>query len=202
MTSVHRITASHAPDGVYDIANPGARPIDMAYVAHKLARLVRFTGEPGAIPVAQHAVLGAEAIIAEGGEAFEAVLFLHHDDHEFILGDQSRPLTATLGLQLPGFAEGWAALKSAWDGALYAALNLPPPEAWTSSQTRRVANMDMRMCAAEARALFGPAALTGQPAEARRTPRFNGHLAPPWPAEKAASAFLAMHRKLTGVTIR
>ena len=196
-------TLSHAPGGgFYDPLNPMARAIDFAHVAQCLAGIVRFNGARGALPVAQHVVLGAEAIIAEGGSSFEAALFLHHDDHEFILGDQTRPVDAALAATVPGYREGWALLKANWDRALYGALSLPAPDAWTKQQHALISSMDTRMSVVEARSLFGPRAVAHHAAEARRTPRFNSALCPPWPSGLAEERYLAMHRKLTGRTLR
>lgn len=202
MTQTHA-ALSHAPGGgFYDPLNPMARAIDFAHVAQCLAGTVRFNGARGALSVAQHATLGAEAIIAEGGSTWDAVLFLHHDDHEFILGDQTRPVDAALAATVPGYREGWDMLKANWDNALYSALSLPAPDAWTKPQQALISAMDTRMSVVEARSLFGPRAVAHHAAEARRTPRFNSALCPPWPAGRAEERYLAMHKKLTGRTLR
>ncbi|MDB5582794.1 MAG: hypothetical protein JWR80_7970 [Bradyrhizobium sp.] len=203
MTLAHTITLSHAPDGgAYDICNPAARPIDYGYVATKLARIIRFNGEPGAISVAQHAVLGAEALVAEGADPFIAALYLHHDDHAFILGDQTRAAGSGISLLAPDAGLARETLKANWDRAIYAGLKLPSPDMWNHAQAAAVAVMSLRMNSVEQLALFGPRAVAHLPPLARRTPRFNAALSPPWPAEKAAEAWKTMHRKLTGRTIR
>lgn len=192
-----------APQGrFYDVYNPAARPIDLGHMAQKLARIVRFNGEPGAISVAQHEVLGAEAIVNEGGSAGDAVLFLHHDDYTFALGDQVRPVQTAAGTLAPDFSGAWSALKANWERAIFAALDLPPPDAWTPSQAEAVTMMNMRMSATEKLGLYGPPAVAGLPRAVRRVPNFRSSLCPPWPPERAAEAWKAMHRKLTGRIIR
>lgn len=196
-------TLSFAPSGaIYDAANPKARAIDFNHVAERLSRTYRFNATRGAISVLQHEVMGAEAIIAEGGNVLEALFFLHHDDHEFILGDQTSPVSATVETVLPGFGNAWKLLKASWDNAIYAQLSLPPPFAWTIAQARRVGAMDLRMCAVESRALFGPRALDQFSAEARRSPRLKTGLDKAWPPELAAERWFDAHRKFSGRSIR
>jgi hypothetical protein len=197
------LTHAYTPDGgYYDVCNPNSRTIDLNDVAARLSRTIRFSGAPQALSVAQHEVLGAEAIIAEGGSPIDAALFLHHDDHKFILGDQVTPVATALGLLAPDFSMAWSQLKANWDRAIYATLGLPPPDAWLSKQVELVTLMNWRMSTVEKMALFGPRSVAMHPPIARRTPRFNASLCPPWPAEKAAEQWKLMHRKLTGRIIR
>lgn len=202
---------SFAPSGPpYDPANPLARPIDFAHVSDRLAREFRFNSTPGALSVLQHQVMGAEAIVNEGGRPLEAALFLHHDDHEFILGDQARPVTDELDRQLPGYRDTWNLLKDNWDTAIFSALNLPPPVVWTVAQRAVVRGMDLRMQAAESRALFGASAQSFYDHAARRTPKFSerdlkargGPLGAVWPAALAVERWFDAHRKFTGRSIR
>lgn len=196
-------TLSFAPSGaIYDVANPCARPIDFAHVAMRLARTYRFNATAGALSVLQHQVMGAEAIIAEGGTALDAALFLHHDDHEFILGDMVSPVSATIKLVLPGFASAWSDIKANWDGALYAALGLPGPDRWTETQATLVKSMDMRMQAVESRALFGARGMDQFTPQQRRTPRLKTGLDKVWPPERAAELWFDAHRKFTGRNLR
>lgn len=195
-------TILHAPAGrTYDICNPGAQPIDLADVADRLARTIRFNGVPGALSVAQHEVLGAEAILAEGGSPHLAALYLHHDDHKFVLGDQARPVANALAMLAPDFQLAWEQLRANWDKAIYTALGLPPPGSWWPRDAEAIAMMNARMTACEARVLFGPRAISSLPAAMRRTPRFESDLRP-WPPERAAEQWKLMHRKLTGRSIR
>jgi Fe-S cluster biosynthesis and repair protein YggX len=200
---LNAIALSFAPGGgYYDVLNPLARPIDFSDIASRLARTIRFNGTTGALSIAEHATIGAEAIIAEGGSAFDAALFLHHDDHEFILGDQTSPVTDAMEAMLPGSRAQWSMLKANWDRAIYGRLGLPSPDVWTQVQTMLIRQMDLRMNVVEARVLYGAKAVAHYSAIARKTPRFNTSLAPPWPAALAEERYLAMHKKLTGKTIR
>jgi uncharacterized protein len=183
-------------------ADPMARPIQFCEVAQRLARINRFCGQPGALSVAQHAVMGAEAILAETGDAGLAALFLHHDDHEYVLGDVSPLVLSALEHLCPGATASFELLRANWDAALYQAAHLPPPDAWTSKQAETIALMDRRMRAAEMQMLFGTGAVWGLPRAELRTPKFTTNLSPPWPAEKAAERWLLQHKKLTGRTIR
>jgi hypothetical protein len=70
--------------------------------------------------------------------------------------------------------------------------------------------MDLRMQAAESRALFGAAAQAVYAAEHRRTPRFSdrdlkargGPFGRVWPPGEAVERWLDAHRKFTGRSIR
>ena len=96
-------TLSYAPDGGFHaLLAPGEKPIDFGHVAQRLAGTLRFNGTQGALSVAQHAVTGAQAILSEGGDGLTAALFLHHDDHEFVLGDITSPVIAALEALNPG----------------------------------------------------------------------------------------------------
>lgn len=185
-----------------DVANPLADVVSFVHVAQRLARTIRFNGEPGAISVAQHAVMGAEAILSEGGTSLEAALFLHHDDHEFVLGDMALPVATTVEQLLPGFRQAWSMLKANWDAALYPAAGLPAPDAWSKAQAATVHMMDRRMTVVESLALFGPRAVARYSAAERKTPLLHETLAKVWPPELAAERYLAAHRKFTGKTIR
>lgn len=76
-----------------DLARPDWTQIDFAEMASVLARIARFTGHVASGPysVAQHSVIGADAVFEETGSAEAAGAFLLHDGHEHLLGDQSRP---------------------------------------------------------------------------------------------------------------
>ncbi|MHA4733254.1 hypothetical protein [Ensifer adhaerens] len=158
---------SFTPDGtVIDIATPDQRVVCFNEMANALSKIARFDGRNPGQPysVAQHSVLGACAILNEGGSTHEAALYFLHDGHEYITGDQSSPiqkLYALVARHLFGedrFRDTIVACKAAWDEAIYYAAGLPGPETWTKRQAALVKSMDQRMCRAEALALFGPKA--------------------------------------------
>lgn len=209
--SAARPALSFAPSGPpYVPSDPRARPVDFAHVADRLARTYRFNATPGALSVLQHQVMGAEAIVIEGGTSLEAALFLHHDDHEFILGDLARPVADELARALPGYRAAWNGIKDNWDAAIFAQIGLPAPAAWTAAQQARVKGMDLRMQAAESRALFGARAVDALDHAARRPPAFSdrdlkargGPLGHVWPPALAAERWFDAHRKFTGRSIR
>lgn len=198
---------SFRSDGsLMDLANPLAAEVDFYEVAAGLSKAARFNGRPNgpAYSVAQHSVMGAEAILRETGDSFLAALFLLHDGHEYLLGDWPTPaqnlLAATLESILPYDAPGVVAaaiatIKASWDRAIYAAAGLPAPEAWTAHQRDVVLSMDARMLGAEARALFGDRAADGVPMA--RPPLLKGAIRP-WGAMKAEERFLELFRDLIG----
>lgn len=140
---------------VMDLAAPAVSEVCFVDMAHALAGARRFDGR--GMPIAQHCVMGAQAIINEGGTQLEASLFLLHDAHEWLLGDWTEPSQTLLGALLPSLAvkSAIAQMKAGWDAAIYAAANLPLPEFWTGRQRKLVKDMDQRMCRAEAMAHFG-----------------------------------------------
>lgn len=86
---------------IYDLLCPRADIIDFERdVPEGLARTARFAGQVPAGPysVAQHLVLGTDAILATGKPDAWAVAqaFLLHDAHEHILGDETTPFQDAL----------------------------------------------------------------------------------------------------------
>jgi hypothetical protein len=202
---------SFTPSGPpYDPANPLARPIVFSDIAERLARSIRFNANAGALSVLQHQVMGADAIANEGGSGLDCALFLHHDDHEFILGEETRPVADAKESVIPGYRDGIALLKDNWDTAIYQKLQLPPPVAWSVASRAIVRGMDLRMQAAESRALFGASAQAAYDHAARKPPRFadrdqkarGGPLGTLWPPALAVERWFDAHRKFTGRSIR
>ncbi|MEH6691319.1 MAG: hypothetical protein V7774_09065 [Pseudorhizobium pelagicum] len=155
---------------VMDLAAPTVNEICFVDMARALAGARRFDGR--GMPIAQHCVMGAQAILNEGGTPLEAALFLLHDAHEWLLGDWTEPAQTLLGSLLPSLAvkSAIAQMKGGWDAAIYAAANLPLPEFWTTRQKKLVKTMDQRMCRVEAIAHFGPeAANRFQPSDPPKT---------------------------------
>jgi hypothetical protein len=187
---------------VFDLAAPAVASVCFLEVAKALAGIRRFNGR--GIPVAQHSVMGAKAVINERGTGMEAVLFLLHDAHEWALGDIIRPMQSLMSLHLSqhhgalhaqAFEQGLDRLKSRWDDAIYAAAGLPLPEFWTTRQRRVVKDMDDRMCRAEAIDLFGQRASTQFSTSER--PKTLGCIRM-WGPAKAEEEFLALLHQLAG----
>lgn len=193
----HPIWSFRADGSVFDLARPDPAEVDLETMAGRLSRLARFNAVPEcmALSIAQHSVQGARAILSERKDPYLATLFLLHDGHEFVLGDEVTPKTKLMDAMIPGYAAIWARVKAAWDEAIYSAFDLPPPSRWTEAQKAVVHNMDQRMAAIEATALLGPRAA----AQFGRMPAPRGAgPVQPWGAVKAEMEFLEFGRQLIG----
>lgn len=186
----------------FDLLDPRPETVDLTIdVPEALARLPRFTGHirSGPYSVAQHCVLGADALYAQTTRRDVALAFLLHDAHEAYLGDVATPIAAALAQtcdQLrPSFAPGLIVraaqrlLKQRIDTAIYAAVGAPYP--LPDETTRLVAIMDLRMLAAERAQLLGRAPKPWDAAvEAAQPAPLKGAIKP-WPWPKAADAWRA-----------
>ncbi len=168
-------------------------------VAEGLARLARFTGavRSGAYSVAQHCVLGADALLRETGREQLALAFLLHDAHEAYIGDIATPVVEALGLAVrdalrtcepsPDLVVHVALnrLKRGLDAAIHAAAGMSRLS--LGDDLIAIKDMDRRMLAAEQRAfgLTGPAAW-GE-AQARAVRGLGRIRVWPWP--EAADAY-------------
>lgn len=203
MIGAPRPFPSHSPFGTIDLMAPFARPINFRLMADRLARIIRFNGEAGAIPVAQHSVMGADALAAETGDRLLAAIFLLHDGHEYVLGDICRPVDDILRhIAGPSYYAALSVLKINWDRAIHKAAGLIDPLAMTNAQSEAIKAMDERMMAAEMLALYGVGAVKDLPPAARRTPAFGPDGLKPWPAGRASEQFLNRLNKFTGKTFR
>lgn len=187
--------------GVIDLGRPDHEVVCFVDMAHTLSKIPRFNGRNFGIglSVAQHCVMGAQAIMNEGGSKHDAALFLLHDGHEWVLGDIITPTVRLLSaFQEETYGEthlrdSIAACKSAWDEAIYYAAGLPGPEAWTNRQKKLVHDMDARMQRAESVKILGPTSANHFPPSEK--PKTKGEITP-WPAMRADERFLAMAKEL------
>ncbi len=169
----------------YDLLNPKPHMVDLwRDVPEALARIPRFTGHIAAGPysVAQHSVLGADALFRESKNSLLAAAFLLHDAHEAYLGDIATPIGEAIGqmagLVLAGIVWGAsptkddAALKQAErrgriaaktaigelkaraDAAIWMAAGLNAEQ--MIALRPAVKDMDIRMLATERKHLLGP----------------------------------------------
>lgn len=193
------VPAFNRDGSVKDLAAPDQASVCFVEIAGTLSRIARFNGLPGGLgySVAQHSVMGAQAILNEGGTKMEAAFFLLHDGHEWAIGDITRPMEQLLSGLLPTLAVRAAIriAKSGWDDAIYAAAGLPVPANWSPREAKRVREMDDRMCAAEAVALFGPRAASQFPKFV--TPKTTGAIRA-WPSGIAEEKFIGMLHRLIG----
>lgn len=207
------------PDGgVFDLMRLAPADIDFAAMAGALSKIARFNGvhRGQAYSVAQHSVMGADALFAETGDGELAGHFLLHDGHEWLLGDWTRPamelldrhVAMMLARTFDGAAEGWAGYAReamanaclAADAVILEAAGLPPTRL-RPAHARAVRDMDDRMLRAEAIALFGPRAARHLPAANRPAPKLTGAIRP-WGAAKAEEAFLDRLERYCGVVVR
>lgn len=202
------------PDGtVMDLAAPLPSDIVWPEIAAGLSKLARWNGRPRgpAFSVAQHCVMGADALFAETGDAICAAYFLLHDAHEALLGDVPSTTVALIE-HIAGRRSGInLALKTAKariDEAIYAAARIIP--LGHAHERNLVQAMDERMLRAEALALYGRNADLG--GLASRTdvfiraatlpaPKLVGAIRP-WGPAKAEEAWLARLDRFLGIRER
>lgn len=186
-----------------------AADIDFGEMAETLSKIARFNGIPRgpAYSVAQHCVMGADALYTEIGDTLAAGYFLLHDGHEYLLGDWTRPVVQHLDAIVARHSDETGMVRAAVaiacrdaDAAIFAAAELPPlhPQ---PRYSRLVADMDDRMLRAEIAALFGPRAEVHAPAADRPPPKLTGAIRP-WGACKAEEAFVDRLGRYCGVFVR
>lgn len=166
-------------------------------VAEGLARLCRYGGHVPGNPysVAQHCVVGADAVMEETRDANIAAYFLLHDAHEFVIGDMIKPVAlwlATIANDLYGGSAQTmvetvlTTAKARLDMAVWRAAGMPPP-----AKTYRavIADFDLRMLATEQRQLLMPAPKSwGKAIDAAKPIQMRGRLTA-WPVAKAADEY-------------
>ena len=200
------IRCFRADGSCFDMSAPDPAEICFATMAGRLSRINRFNGAPeaGGYSVAQHSVMGAEALLNEGADEFVAGIFLLHDGRESVIGDVTRPLQSLLEAILcpeagfnGSFTDIFEGIGERWDEAIYAAAGLPGPIAWPPKIRKLVKSMDDRMCGAEARTLLGSKAESVFPSSRYPSPKTKGAIRP-WGAMKAEEAFVACFKRLIG----
>lgn len=222
MTAAVRMSDIRVPnfmtDGsIMDLADPRAEHIVFAEMANGLSKIARFNGRYTAIAysVAQHCVMGADALFNETGDTALAGYFLLHDAHEYLLGDISRPMALLVGIMLGD--ELWGkgishknaatalrnsieAAKASVDLAIYSAAGIPPLDRMPLYR-RVVAEMDERMLVAEARVLYGARAAVPLARNDLPAPKLTGAIKP-WGAMKAEEAFADRLERYLGIVAR
>ncbi|TWD58136.1 hypothetical protein FB480_101891 [Agrobacterium vitis] len=202
-------TYSFRADGtVFNLLDPQPGEICIEMLAGPLSRINRYNGLPsaGGFSVAQHCVMGAEAMLNEGQAPIVAALFLLHDAHEAVLGDWTRPAQDAVYERIysisgdqktaAAFKAAIASLKISWDWAIYSAFDLPVPTQWPKAQITAVSRMDNAMLASEARALFQNGH-ESFPLSKYPQPKLRGAITP-WGAAKAEERFIDLADQLIG----
>ncbi len=178
-----------------DLLDPSALDIEIADIAHGLARVARWNGQTiGAhiFSVAQHTLL-VEAIArarTPGLDRRMRLAILLHDAPEYVIGDMISPFKVVIG-------DAYKATEQRLLGAIHLRFGLPaklPAEA-----ERIIKTADRAAACLEATHLAG-----FDPGEARRffgeAPAFSPARArdylTPWPAEIAAQRYLETFEKL------
>lgn len=142
----------YTPFGIIDLSNPKESDVNICFIAQALSRIPRFnglTGDDGSYSVAQHCVIGADAMYEATGDKELAVRFLLHDAHEAFLSDIPRPVQKCFGSD---FSEQLEALKSKWDEVIYHKFGLTPPSPFEKDDPIHV--MDDLMLAYEFQRFF------------------------------------------------
>src|SRR3954449_12252103 len=179
-----------------DLLDPSPLDIEIADIAHGLARVARWNGQTGGthiFSVAQHTLL-VEAVMREHSPRIDArvrLAALLHDAPEYVIGDMISPFKAVLD-------GAYKAVEKRLLSAIHVRFGLPatlPPDV-----TRQIKASDKGAAYLEATLLAGFAE-----AEARRLFGRDPGLPPatvqdyltPWSAAKAEKRFLARFESLS-----
>ena len=195
-----------------DLDAPTPGMVDLfGEVAEALARLPRYGGHTpsGVYSVAQHSVLGADAILEETGDAHLAAAFLLHDAHEAYITDITTPVAQAIQARtgralaklMPGTAEQAArtgrglakealtSLKLDLDAAVFTAAGMPWP--LRPDIAVAVLEWDMAMLNAERRQILAPSPYPWAAAIERVPPARLRQRIRLWPWPEAADAYRA-----------
>ncbi len=178
-----------------DLLDPSPLDIEIADIAHGLARVARWNGQtngPHIFSVAQHTLL-VEAVMREQTPRVDVsyrLAALLHDAPEYVIGDMISPFKAVLG-------GGYKAVEKRLLSAIHIRFGLPPVlapeiERQIKAADRGAAYLEATELAgfaeAEAKRLFGRD--PGLPPATRR------EYLTPWTAAKAEKQFLARFETL------
>ena len=173
-----------------DLLNPSPSDIEIADIAHGLARVARWNGQTSGahiFSVAQHTLL-VETVLRERMPEIDASLRLAallHDAPEYVIGDMISPFKAVLG-------GDYKAVEKRLLAAIHIRFGLPPVLTEAATQLIKTADHGAAyleatelagFAQAEARRLFGRD--PGLPAVTQRD------YLTPWTAAKAEKRFLA-----------
>jgi uncharacterized protein len=178
-----------------NLIDPSPLDIEIADIAHGLARVARWNGQtsgPHIFSVAQHTLL-VEAVLREQMPRIDAawrLAALLHDAPEYVIGDMISPFKAVLG-------EDYKAVEKRLLSAIHIRFGLPPVPADKITQAIKAADKGAAYLEATELAGF-------EPAEAKRLFGRDPALSPatrqdyltPWSAAKAEKRFLARFNAL------
>lgn len=201
-----RAVMSFRPDGsLMNLAQPTLADVHWQTLGNALSKIARFNGIYSglAYSVAQHSVMGADALINETGDPEYAGYFLLHDAHEAWIGDQSRPTTELLAdalFRLHDIPAHWVRnaveeIKTKLDQPIFGKAGLP------SVLPQAVRDMDERMLRAETLALFGTTGYRNMAGRELPMPKLTGAIKP-WGALKAEEQWLDRLKRYLGIDWR
>jgi uncharacterized protein len=178
-----------------DLLNPSPLDVEIADIAHGLARVARWNGQtrgPHIFSVAQHSLL-VEAIgarLAPELPPAERLALLLHDAPEYVIGDLISPFKAVIG-------DAYKAVEARLLGAIHLRFGLPPTRPPTL--TRLAKRADRNAAFHEATRLAGFARNEALRIFGRPDP-WSSALDPylePWPIEACEERFLARFAQLS-----
>ena len=188
-----------------DLADLQPEDINWHDIAERLATLARFNKGHAGPPfsVAQHCVMGADALWRETETAALAAQFLLHDAHEAFIGDITTPVAEALnrahrnlGCIAGATHTAIAGIKTDLDMRVYACAGITHP-LLSPPAHEAIADMDERMLRVEAEFLFGMDAIRDWPTSDLPRPRLAGPLKQ-WPWPKAADEWLKRFGRYVG----
>lgn len=179
-----------------DLLDPSPLDVELADIAHGLARMARWNGQtrgPHIFSVAQHSLL-VEAIMREQASKLDdrcGVAALLHDSPEYVIGDMISPFKAVIG-------NAYKMVEHRLLAAIHIRFGLPAE--LDPKMTKAIKNADMGAAYLEATRLAGFAET-----EAKRLFGKDPCLAieveadylTPWSASKAEKRFLERFKALT-----
>ena len=179
-----------------NLIEPSPLDIEIADIAHGLARVARWNGQtsgPHIFSVAQHTLL-VETVMREQMPRIDVtwrLAALLHDAPEYVIGDMISPFKAVLG-------EDYKSVEKRLLSAIHIRFGLPAVLA--DKITQAIKGADKGAAYLEATALAG-----FEPAEAKRlfgrdpglSPATRDDYLTPWSAAKAEKRYLARFKALT-----
>ncbi|MCO7727336.1 hypothetical protein NJB93_12105 [Brucella intermedia] len=197
---------SFRPDGsVMDLAKPLESDIHWPTIASALSKLARFNGinRGPMYSVAQHCVMGADALANETGDTTLCAYFLLHDAHEAFIGEWPRPAVLFLAdalyrmhdIPMHFVRDAVEAVKARIDQTIYRKAGLPPVVPYG------VKEMDERMLRAETALLFGNNGVKNLAGRELPMPKLTGAIKP-WAPMKAEEAWLDRLSRYLGIDCR
>jgi 5'-deoxynucleotidase YfbR-like HD superfamily hydrolase len=178
-----------------NLIDPSPLDIEIADIAHGLARVARWNGQtsgPHIFSVAQHTLL-VETVMREQTPRIDVtyrLAALLHDAPEYVIGDMISPFKAVLG-------EDYKAVEKRLLSAIHIRFGLPPVLADKITQTIKAADKGAAYLEATELAGFAPdeaKRLFGRDPALSQTTK-EDYLTP-WSAAKAEKRFLARFKAL------